>query len=114
MKEYMLFIRGGDARMAHLSEEETKAHMDRWGAYMGEIAQKGHLVGGLPFTMDGKVLTTSGVKNDIVRSEGGDAIGGYLHFKADNYDQATELAKGCPVFEHDGSIEIREIMPMDM
>ena len=114
MKEYMLLIRGGDARMAELTEEQTQEHMAKWGSYMGELGQKGHLVGGLPFTQEGRILTNHGTKSDVVRSEAGEPIGGYLQIKADDYDHALGLAKNCPVFEHDGSIEIREIMPMDM
>jgi hypothetical protein len=32
---------------------------------------------------------------------------------ANDYDHAVELSKDCPVFEHDGNLEIREAMPME-
>ena len=47
-------------------------------------------------------------------SDKGEAIGGYLMLKANDYNHAIELSKGCPVFEHDGNIEIREAMHMEM
>lgn len=114
MKEYLLFMRGGDARMAELTEQESAEHMQKWGAYMGSLAEKGHLVGGLPFQQSGKIVTANGVSDDFVRTENGEVIGGWLHVKASDYNQAVELAQGCPIFEHDGNIEIREAMPMEM
>lgn len=114
MKEYLILLRGGDARMAEMSEAESQAHMQRWGAYMQDLAQKGHLVGGLPLQQDGRIVTTGGVSEDVVRSEQGEAVGGWLHFKAESYDHAVELSKACPIFEHNGNVEIREILPMEM
>lgn len=114
MKEYLLLLRGGDARMAELSEEETAAHMQQWGVYMNGLAENGNLVGGMPLQQDGRVLTKTEVRKDVVVSETGEAIGGYLLIKANDYEQAVELSKNCPIFEHDGNIEIREIAPMEM
>lgn len=114
MKEYILFLRGGDARMESMTEEQTAEHMQKWGVYMNNLAQNGHLVGGQPLQMDGRVLSNAGTQEAVVKSAEGESVGGWLHFKAENYDQACELAKDCPIFEHNGNIEIREVMPMDM
>lgn len=114
MKDYLLLLRGGDARMADMSEEETATHMQRWGQYMNNLAEKGHLVGGLPLQPGGKVLTNAGASDEEVRSEKGEVVGGYLMLKANDYDHAVELTKACPIFEHNGNVEIREVMPMEM
>lgn len=114
MKDYLLLIRGGDGRMEELTEEQRNAHMQAWGAFMGGLAESGNLTGGLPLTMDGRLLTKDGATSDPVLTSSGEAIGGYLMLKAKDYEHAIELSKGCPVFEHDGNIEIREAMQMDM
>lgn len=114
MKDFLLLIRGGDARMEELTEEQRNDHMQKWGAYMGGLAESGNLAGGLPLTAEGRVLTKDGATNDMVPSNKGEVIGGYLMLKANDYDHAVELSKGCPVFEHDGNIEIREVMQMEM
>ena len=31
-----------------------------------------------------------------------------------DYDEAVKIAKNCPIFEHDGTVEVREIMPMEI
>lgn len=114
MKEYLLLMRGGDARMAELSEEETAAHMQEWGAYMGKLAESGNLTGGLPLNRDGRLVSSDGVSEEMVLSDKGEYIGGYLFCKANDYDHAVELAKDCPIFKMGGTIEVREAMPMDM
>jgi len=47
-----------------------------------------------------------------VLTQHGDCIGGYLFFKAKDYDEAVALAKDCPIFKMGGSIEVRAAMPM--
>ena len=46
--------------------------------------------------------------------EGKEIIGGYLIVKANDLKEATEWAKGCPIFEHDGVVEVREIQQLEM
>jgi hypothetical protein len=42
-------------------------------------------------------------------------VGGYLLCKAGSYDEAVEIAKGCPVLESDtGVVEVREIQELKM
>jgi hypothetical protein len=34
--------------------------------------------------------------------------------KADDVTQAAELAKGCPILDRGGQVEVRPVMRMDM
>ena len=45
-------------------------------------------------------------------AEAKDLVGGYLLVTADNLDDAAELARGCPILEVDGAVEIRPIRKM--
>ena len=111
MKEYLLLLRGGRPTNTK-TEEEGKAEMAAWGAYMGKLGQNGQLVGGLPVVSGGKVVSGSGISNEPVNSAKEGIVGGYLIIKADSLDQAAELASSCPHIENDGNIEVREIAPM--
>jgi hypothetical protein len=42
-------------------------------------------------------------------SESKEIVGGYIKIKADNLQQAIEISKGCPIFNFDGIVEIREV-----
>lgn len=99
--------------MSSYSPEEIQKHMEDWGTWMGGLAQEGKLVGGQPLVKEGKTLTERGTKvTDRPLAEGKELVGGYIIVKANSLDEATELAQGCPGFEHDCSIEVREISPM--
>jgi hypothetical protein len=47
-------------------------------------------------------------------AESKDLITGNLVVEASSLDEATELAHGCPIFEFDGSVEIRPILERGM
>jgi len=42
--------------------------MQAWGAYMGELGQKGQLAGGLPLQPGGKTVSAKSTSNDAVTS----------------------------------------------
>jgi hypothetical protein len=54
---------------------------------------------------DGRTLTTDG---PFVETK--EAIGGYLHFEADDLDAAIELAARIPAARLGGAIEVRPIV----
>lgn len=115
MKEFMFLFRGGDDMRAQQSPEEMQAHMQKWGAWMEKLSKEGTLVAGLPLNSDGKVVEKSGeVVTDGPFAEGKEVVGGYLIVKANDLNHAVEISKECPIFEHNGTTEVREIMSMDM
>ncbi len=114
MKEFLYIIRGGQEKYQTNSPEEMQKHMQKWQAWMGGLAQEGKLVGGQPLMSEGKTLTEGGAKvMDRPLAEGKELIGGYLLIKADSLDHAAKIAKDCPSFEYDCSVEVREISPME-
>ena len=111
MKEYLLLLRGGKPA-ASKSDAENNAEMAAWGAYMGDLGQKGALAGGMPVVGGGKTVFADSVTDQAVTSASEGIVGGYLVVKAENMEQATEMAKACPHVANDGNIEVREIAPM--
>lgn len=113
MAKYMYLFRGGDAARAATSPEEMQKHMEKWKTWMGALAEKEQLVDGLPLSGEGKqVVGTDIAVHDGPYAEGKEIVGGYLIVNADSIDEAVNISKGCPIFEHDGNVEIREIMSM--
>lgn len=89
------------------SEEEGAKVMAAWGAWMEGIGSA--LVdGGNPFG----VSTT--VKSDGSTSDGGGAnpASGYSLVEVANLDEALVHAKGCPILDAGGSVEVCEAMAM--
>lgn len=114
MKQFLLLLHDDIQEVAQLSpkeiEELTKAHI----AWAEQLAGSGHLVAG-----DGlqeKAVMISG-KDAVVKDgpymESKEMIGGYYLIKAENLEQAIEIAKACPCHLWGGTTEVREIMDME-
>ena len=113
MSNFMFLFRGGDGQRVQQSPEEMQAHMQKWGVWMGGLKEKGKLIDGLPLGKAGKVVEKAGeVITNGPFAEGAEVVGGYLIVTAESMDEAVEISKGCPIFEHGGTTEVREIMSM--
>jgi len=117
MSNFLYLFRGGDDDLKkNWSQQDREAHMLVWQKWMGELAQEGKLVDGLPLAQEGKVVEKGGeVVTDGPFAEGAELVGGYLIVAANDIKEATEISKGCPIFDYSGTtLEIREILSMDM
>lgn len=76
---------------------------------MKKISQNDEPVPGLPLQPEGKVVSGGGeLITDGPFTEGKEIVGGYVLVEARDMDHAVELSKGCPIFEFDGTVEVRE------
>jgi len=70
---------------------------------------------GEPLESGGKVVRgKQKAITDGPYAESKDLVGGYLLIEARNLEEATELSRGCPVLDVDGTVEIRPIASMNM
>src|SRR5262245_2411171 len=109
-----LYIFRGGADPNQMSAEDMQRNMDAWFAWMNDLRKKGHLQAGEPLQDGGKVLKGKGGRSvtDGPYAEGKEEVGGYLLVSATDLNEAADLAKGCPIFENDGSVEVRAIQDM--
>ncbi len=114
MSKYMYLFRGGEKHRSQLSEQEMQVHMQKWVTWMNGLAEKGTLVDGSPLRKNDRKVVTGGDKivSDGPYVEGKELVGGYLIVNAENLGGAVEISKDCPIFEHDGQVEVAEILPM--
>lgn len=90
------------------SEEDVAKVMGAWKAWMGAMGDA-IIDMGNPVGMS-KTVSSSGVADD----GGSNPLGGYTLVSADTIDKAVELAKGCPIIESGGSVEVAEAIEIDM
>jgi hypothetical protein len=113
MSEFTYLFRGRDMTE---SREQQQRTMEKWAAWFKELSVKGHLKEpGHPLVATGKVV--SGKKktvNDGPFAEAKDIIGGYVVIEATDLTHAAELAKGCPILEIGGSVEVRQIQTINV
>lgn len=114
MKDFLLVFHNEHVSSTPmLSPEEMQANMKLWMDWIGGIAAQNKLVDrGNRLEPDGKVLRPNNVITDGPYSEIKERIGGYTLVKAESIEAATELAKGCPILNFGGNVEIREIGAM--
>jgi len=113
MADFLYVFRGGMSGTQHFSPEQMQKHMQAWGNWIGELSKRGQFKGGDPLDAGGKQV--KGKKKTIVDgpfAEAKDLVGGYLLVTAENLDDAAELARGCPILEVEGSVEVRPIRKM--
>jgi len=112
--QFILLMRGGSNALHEQNELEAQEHIERWGAYMAQLHEGQHLLGGRPLRSSGRVITKNGTTNGLVEALNGSTVSGWLQIQANDYNQAVALCKDCPIFEYNGDIEIREVMPMNL
>jgi hypothetical protein len=113
MSEFTLLIRGRDRSLSH---EQGQKNLEKWLAWFKDLAAKGQLKDyGHPLEAAGKVVKGKDkVVNDGPYAEAKDVIGGYSIIVAKDLDEATEIAKGCPILEGGGSVEVRPIETLNL
>ena len=115
MKEYLLVFRSSPDTGAPRHPEEMAKNMESWKNWIGSIAQQGKFIGGQPLMGDGRVMSQKGAHiTDAPFAEGKEVLNGYLIINAADYNEAVSLSQACPIFEDNGTVEVREIAKMDM
>jgi hypothetical protein len=102
MAKFVYLYTGG--QMAETPEAQQEA-MQEWGAWFGTlgdaVSDMGNAFGGSATLSDGGAS-----------SGGASRVGGYSVVTAQSLDDATSLAKGCPVLATGGSVEVYEALDM--
>jgi hypothetical protein len=113
MEKYMLLFRGGD--VSHLSPQQQEAQMGKWLQWVEKLTKQNRYVSGEPLLPEGK--TVAGAKKTVTDgpfAESKELIGGFFIINAKDLDEAVTIAKDSPDFDLGGSVEVREVMKVDM
>ena len=104
MAKYLLAFHGGGVPE---TEEEQAQVMAAWGAWMGALGEAmvdpGNAVG------QAKTILAD---SSISLGDGANPVTGFTLINAADIDEAVSLAKGCPILESGGSVEVGETIDM--
>ncbi|MGI8952322.1 MAG: YciI family protein [Chitinophagaceae bacterium] len=116
MSEFVLLFRADSGRReSQPSPEQMQASIKYWQDWMGSIAGQNKLVSpGNRLNSEGKVVKANNIVTDGPYAEIKETLGGYIIIRADDFNEAVEIAKGCPILQSpwNGNVEIRK--PVDM
>lgn len=110
MNDFLLvFRRDYKTRETQPSPEQLQAHLSRWREWFEDLKARDLLARPLqPWEPAGKVLKPDKSVTDGPFAEIKESIGGFIVIRAENYDQAVQIAEGSPILELGGSVEIRQ------
>ena len=104
MSKYVLAFHGGG--MAETEAEQAEV-MAAWGAWMeglgSALVDPGNAVG---------LSKTIHADGSVTEGGGANPVTGYTLLEAASLDEAISLAKGNPIFDAGGSIEVAETIDM--
>jgi len=109
MDEFLLiFRRDFTTREIQPSPQQFQEHFQQWQQWFSSLISQDKLArplqrwDGQGLIVNNKKEVTNGPYAEIKES-----IGGMILVKAKDYNEAAEIAKGCPILELDGTVEIR-------
>ncbi|MGH2552648.1 MAG: YciI family protein [Chitinophagaceae bacterium] len=114
MEKFMLIFQGGMAG-GQRSPEEMQAHMGKWMTWIDKLAKAGKYIAGEPLIPGGKLV--SGANKSVTDgpyTEGKEIVGGFFLINAVDMAEAVEISKDCPDLEFGTSVQVRQVMKMDM
>jgi hypothetical protein len=110
---FMLILRGGRTHRT-MSPTEADAVIQKYLTWIDKLRTSGRYEGGEPLEEQVKTLSGDGGRlvTDGPFAEAKETVGGYFILKAADLNEAAEIAKGCPIFDNGGTVEVRKIAPV--
>jgi len=112
MSQYLFLYRPPEG--PPLTPQQMAEVMPVWMAWMKSLDERGHLKhAGNPLERAGRIVRGKPqTVSDGPFAEAKDLINGYTLIEASDLAHAAELAKGCPILDGGGSVEVRAIAAM--
>ncbi|WP_175634538.1 YciI family protein [Pedobacter ghigonis] len=108
MNEFLLIFRRAFTHEDQPSPEMLQESIKQWQDWFGDIAAQDKLVRPLQrWDLEGRVVHADKHVINGPYAEIKESIGGLVLIRAKDYDEAAEIAKGCPILKLGGNVEIR-------
>jgi hypothetical protein len=108
MPKYLILFRSHQDTFATMPPDQVQHFNQKWQSWWAQGEREGWLLdASKALKTEGRVITADLAVTDGPLVEGTDVVRGYINLQADSLDAAAELAKGCPVLQHGGRVEVR-------
>jgi hypothetical protein len=113
MEKFMFIFHGGQADS--LSPEQMQEHFGKWMGWVDSLSKAGKYVAGEPLLPGGKLVSGKNKSvTDGPYTEGKEVVGGFFVINAESIDDAVAISKDCPDFDLGGSVQVRQVMKLEM
>jgi hypothetical protein len=108
MNEYLLIIHRDVSKEGSPSPQQLQEAIKPFQDWIGGIAAQNKLAAP-PKRWDtaGKIVRKNNVVTDGPYAEIKEAVSGTILIRANDYDEASDIAKGCPILKWGGVVEVR-------
>ena len=115
MAKFLFVYRNTSESYGAMSPEEMQQMLQKWNAWITEGLRQGWMLdAGDGLKQEGRVVNARKVVTDGPFIEIKEVVGGFSIVQADTLDAAAEFAKGCPIFQRGGSVEVRPLQGFTM
>lgn len=113
MQYYALLLRNETIDFGSYSPDEMQKIMAEFDAWNASMISSGQLIASASLQGGGGKTLRAGIVSDGPYSEAAEAVAGLLIIQAEEYEQATAIAYGCPFLPRGGSVEVRLIPELE-
>lgn len=113
MKEFMMLFRFEPDFSYQPTKEELEEQEQQWGGWIGSLAAQGKFVSTHQLGFEAKTLSADLKVVENALPSNNQIAGGTMVVKAESIDEVLELAKDCPILKMNGTVEVRDIIPMN-
>lgn len=117
MKEFVMIFRasGNNEQAAAASPEQMQQMLTNWMSWMSGIEASGNMAnrGNRLSSKNAKSIKPDGMVTDGPYTEIKEFINGFTILKTASMDEALVIAKGCPILQMGGNVEVREVIAVD-
>ena len=113
MARFLLLLHRPASTVSGISPEDLRERVQKYRAWNQELSRAGKIVGGEKLTEEGGLWLrqeAGAVRVDPANGQA-DVVSGYFLLQAEDYDEASGIARRCPHIEYGGVIELRQIEP---
>ena len=105
-QQFMMIFRFTPNPSYRPTEEDQKAMKEAWGGFIGNIAISEKLISTHQLGFEGKQIHADLSTTDGVLVAEQQTMGGNMVVAANSLDEATEMAKDCPILKMGGTVEV--------
>ena len=105
MNTYVVLFRGGLPR-----DKLTDDYLKRFAHWAKDVSKDLRLSNRL--MPNGRIISGQSGENISNVEFSSSLVGGYIVIEADDYDRAVAKLKECPILGNGGSVEVREVLPV--
>ena len=110
MPRFVILMREDDNAWSKLPKEEQKALLARYHEWVAQLRAQQALHAGEPLGNNARLLRmVSGVIHEEPYTRSQQTLTGFFVIEAENLDEATRIARGCPALIHGETVEVREV-----